>query len=195
MTTPALFSSTTDAHPLLHIVAFGGGVESAAYLTETLTNPEKHTVDPANLVVLHAVVGSEYDDTIRDCQNHIFPLLRDHGIRLVQLSRRGPRQHHGIKILYDTTTPRIMHRKGPWTLAQHNEMNGISPQLSDRRCSLNFKGFVLDKFILTEFPGRNYTHTICYNRDLCCGFVICPVSTLFGGSSRRQSSMRRLRRG
>jgi hypothetical protein len=34
-----------------------------------------------------------------------------------------------------------------------------------QRSSLQFKGFVLDRFILTEFPDRDYKHVICYNRD------------------------------
>src|SRR5205823_1287922 len=115
-----------------------------------LIEPDRHGVDTANMVVLHAVVGSEYDDTLRDSQRFILPLLRDRGVRLVQLARRGPKERDGIEVLDDTTRPRIMHHKGPWTHAQHNEVNGVTPQLSDRRCSLQFKGFVLDRFILTE---------------------------------------------
>ncbi|WP_158894603.1 hypothetical protein [Amycolatopsis anabasis] len=165
MSTPTLFDLDHTDRPPLHIVSWGAGGESSAYLTEVLTEPDKHGVNPSNIVVLHAVVGSEFDDTLRDSQRFILPLLRDRGVRLVQLARRGPLERDGIEILDDTTTPRVMHHKGPWTLAQHNEANGITPQLSDRKCSLRFKGFVLDRFILTEFPGREYTHVIGYNRD------------------------------
>ncbi|WP_052121233.1 hypothetical protein [Amycolatopsis sp. MJM2582] len=140
-------------------------MESSAYLTEVLSEPEVHGIDPANMVVLHAVVGSEFNDTLRDSERFILPLLRDRGVRLVQLSRRGPAESDGIEILNDTRRPKAMHSKGPWTLAQHNAVNGITPQLSDRRCSLQFKGFVLDRFILTAFPDREYRHAIGYNRD------------------------------
>lgn len=164
MTTAALFPLSSPGPPL-DIVSWGAGVESSAYLTEILSSPENHGTNPANLVVLHAVVGAEFNDTLRDSERFILPLLRDRGVRLVQLSRRGPLESDGIEILDDTRSPTEMHSKGPWTLAQHNTVNGITPQLSDRRCSLQFKGFVLDRFILTEFPGREYTHAIGYNRD------------------------------
>ncbi|RSN60559.1 hypothetical protein DMH01_14740 [Amycolatopsis sp. WAC 04182] len=163
-------------------------MESSAYLTEILTAPEVLGIDPANMVVLHAVVGSEFNDTLRDSERFILPLLRDRGVRLVQLSRRGPVESDGIEILDDTRSPRVMHSKGPWTLAQHNAANGITPQLSDRRCSLQFKGFVLDRFILTAFPDREYRHAIGYNRDLCCEFVTCPLSAYLGRKLRRQRS-------
>ncbi|MFC9249919.1 hypothetical protein [Amycolatopsis thailandensis] len=164
MTAAALFPLSSSGPPL-DIVSWGAGVESSAYLTEVLEAPEEHGTDPSNMVVMHAVVGSEFNDTLRDSERFILPLLRDRGVRLVQLSRRGPAEADGIEILDDTREPTVMHSKGPWTLAQHNETNGITPQLSDRRCSLQFKGFVLDRFILTEFPGREYRHAIGYNRD------------------------------
>ncbi|WP_372667932.1 hypothetical protein [Amycolatopsis kentuckyensis] len=65
MTEPTLFSleNQRESRPL-DVVSWGAGVESPAYLTEILTNPTRHDVDPENLVVLHAVVGSEFTDTI-----------------------------------------------------------------------------------------------------------------------------------
>ncbi len=166
MTEPALFSleNQRGSRPL-DVVSWGAGVESSAYLTEILTKPTRHDVDPQNLVVLHAVVGSEFTDTLTLSQRFILPLLADRGVRLVQLSRRGRHERDGIEILDDSTTPKVMHHTGPWTLAQHNAVNGFTPQLSDRRCSLQFKGFVLDRFILSEFTGRPYRHVIGYNRD------------------------------
>lgn len=148
-----------------HVISWGAGVESSAYLVEVCTDPDRHGIDLAQVVVLHAVVGSEYPDTLRDSERFVLPMLRDRGVRVVQLSRRGPRREQGIEILDDTTTARLMHHKGPWTLAQHNTVNGVLPQLSNRRCSLEFKGWVLDQFLLREFPHRPYTHVIGYNRD------------------------------
>jgi hypothetical protein len=65
MTEPALFSLENQhrSRPL-DLVSWGAGVESSAYLTEILTNPARHGVDLENLVVLHAVVGSEFTDTL-----------------------------------------------------------------------------------------------------------------------------------
>lgn len=90
MTTPALFSLNSRARGhSLDVVSWGAGVESSAYLTEVLTDPDRHGVILENMVVLHAVVGSEFDDTLRYSQRFILPLLADRGVRLVQLSRRG----------------------------------------------------------------------------------------------------------
>jgi hypothetical protein len=82
MTEPALFSldNQRGSRPL-DVVSWGAGVESSAYLTEILTNPTRHDVDPQNLVVLHAVVGSEFTDTLTLSQRFILPLLADRGVR------------------------------------------------------------------------------------------------------------------
>ncbi|WP_410595418.1 hypothetical protein [Amycolatopsis sp. lyj-23] len=61
MTEPALFSleNQRGSRPL-DVVSWGAGVESSAYLTEILTNPNRHDVDPQNLVLLRsAACGSE----------------------------------------------------------------------------------------------------------------------------------------
>src|SRR5207249_3961444 len=78
----------------LDLVSWGAGVESSAYFTEILINPARRDVAPQNLVVLHAVVGSEFTDTLTLSQRFILPLLADRGVRLVQLSRRGRHEQH-----------------------------------------------------------------------------------------------------
>ena len=65
MTAPALFSLENQRRSRpLDVVSWGAGVESSACLTEILTNATRHDVDPENLIVLHAVVGSEFTDTL-----------------------------------------------------------------------------------------------------------------------------------
>ncbi|MFJ1767994.1 hypothetical protein ACIOD2_47295 [Amycolatopsis sp. NPDC088138] len=118
MSEPALFSlENQHGNRPLDLVSGGSGVESSIYLTEILTHPARHDVDPENLVVLHAVVGSEFTDTLTLSQGFILPLLADRGVRLVQLSRRGRHERDGIEIPDDSTTPKVMHHTGSWTLA------------------------------------------------------------------------------
>jgi hypothetical protein len=42
------------------VVSWGLGVDSSAYLTEILDNPDRYRLDLDRLIVVHAVVGSEW---------------------------------------------------------------------------------------------------------------------------------------
>lgn len=154
--------NTADADPL-HVVSWGLGVESSAYLVEVLSDPDRHGIDPSTMIVLHAVVGSEWAQTYSDAEQFLLPLLADRGIRTVQLARGGPRESDGIVVLDDTTRPQRLHRRGPWTLAEESKLSGTVPQLSHRRCSLKFKGWPLDTWISANLGDRPYEHVIGYS--------------------------------
>lgn len=158
---PDTSTEPTDAH----VTSWGLGVESSAYLVEVLSNPDRHGVDPADMVVLHAVVGSEWPDTLRDAERYVLPILRDRNVRLVQVARAGRRDTDGIVVLDDSRDPRRIHAAGPWTLADESRVSGNVPQLSHRRCSLRFKGWVLDRWIAVNLAGRPYRHVIGYSAE------------------------------
>jgi hypothetical protein len=148
-----------------HVVSWGLGVDSSAYLTEILTAPERHGIDLSSLIVLHAVVGSEWDSTISDAERFLLPLLADRGVRTVQIARAGPRDADGIIVLDDTRYPTRIHRRGPWTLEQESVRSGTVPQLTHRHCSLKFKGWVLDQWIAANLGDRPYEHVIGYSAE------------------------------
>jgi hypothetical protein len=54
------------------------------------------------LVVITSQVGNEYQDTGRDVEAHILPLMREHRIRYVQVARKGHLEAEGITVLDDS---------------------------------------------------------------------------------------------
>jgi len=151
--------------PGLTVVSWGLGVDSSAYLVEVLSNPGRYGVDPRRLIVVHAVVGSEWRSTIADAEQCVLPLLADAGVRTVQVARAGRRDADGIAVLSDTTSPRWLHREGPWTLADDSRVSGTVPKLSHRRCSLRFKGWPLSQWIATALGDQPYRHVLGYSAE------------------------------
>ena len=88
------------------VLTWGMGVESTAVLVRWLTDPRSRDFDLRDLIVLVSMVGNEFGSTIRDCETHVLPLLRTHGIRLVQAARAGRLQQDGIVVLDDSRRPR-----------------------------------------------------------------------------------------
>ncbi|WP_284741793.1 hypothetical protein [Amycolatopsis sp. RTGN1] len=197
-----LFSTApAPAAEPVHLVSWGLGVESSGYLVEVLSDPDRHGVDPANMIVLHAVVGSEWTQTYTDAEQFLLPLLADRRVRTVQLARGGPRDSDGIVVLDDTTRPHRVHRRGPWTLAEESRLSGTVPQLSHRRCSLKFKGWPLDTWIAANLGGRKYDHVIGYSveetarakRDLVYATATrTPVHPLISWGWTREACLSRL---
>jgi hypothetical protein len=202
---PELFELPTVRAPgttePTHLVSWGLGVESSAYLAEVLSDPDFYGVDPARMIVLHAVVGNEWEQTYRDAEQFLLPVLADRGVRTVQLSRKGPSESDGIVVLDDTTRPQRIQRRGPWTLGMESKVTGTVPQLSHRRCSLKFKGWPLDCWIETNLRGQNYEHVIGYsaeeqsraNRDLVYATATrTPVHPLIQWGWTRETCQARL---
>ena len=163
---PDLFSTLdeTPADPAL-VRSWGLGVDSSAYLCEVLEDPDRHGVDLSRMVVLHAVVGSEWEQTYLDAERYLLPLLADRGVRTVQVARGGRYQSSGIVVLDDTIRPTRVHRRGPWTLHDEMRLNGTVPQLSNRKCSYKFKGWVLDQWIARTLGTAPYDHVIGYSSE------------------------------
>lgn len=160
----SLPATPTPARPV-HVVSWGLGVESSAYLTEILSVPDQYGIDLANVIVLHAVVGNEWAATITDAEQFLVPMLADRGVRTVQVARGGPRDADGIVVLDDSPHPTMIHRRGPWTLEEESARSGTVPQLSHRRCSLKFKGWVLDQWIAAHLSDQPYDHVIGYSAE------------------------------
>jgi hypothetical protein len=68
---------------------------------------------------------------------HMLPLLARHGVRYIQVARRGPAEADGVDVTADSRQPDQLHLVGSWTLADEMFVVGTVPQTcGDRICSL-----------------------------------------------------------
>ncbi len=147
------------------VLSYGMGVESTAILLRWIFEPATRPCDLADLIVITAQVGDEYRDTGRDVETHALPLLRQHGIRYVQVARHGAHEADGIAVLSDTRQPATIHLDGDYKLSDELRRNGTIPLTGGvHRCALKFKAFVIEKWLDDSLclPAH---HAIGYNSD------------------------------
>lgn len=154
------------------IQSHGMGVESQAILERWVAEPESRPfVTWDQLIVVTAQVGEEHKkDTIRDCEARMLPLLRQHGVRFVELARRGFHEEDGIVVLQDTRSPQKLHPDGVFSLSQYLMRSGTVPQFGgEHRCAMKFKAFVIETWLALEFQHLTLTkpvyHVFGYNAD------------------------------
>ena len=99
------------------ILSYGMGTESTAILVRWLMEPETRPCSLDELLVLTAQTGNEWNDTARDVETHILPLLRKHNIRFAQMARRGHLESDGITVLSDTRSPERLFIEGDFKLS------------------------------------------------------------------------------
>jgi hypothetical protein len=166
------------AAPYFHILNWGMGRESTAILVDWILNPENRPesypgsgqpMSLSQLIVITAQTGHEYDRTKELCEAFILPLLREHGIRFIQVARYGPSLKQGITCLEDTIEPYIIyHRPTPehnyWRLGDEYRIAAAFPKLGrPHSCAQKFKGFVLDELIdRLEEESRNLYGNWCF---------------------------------
>jgi hypothetical protein len=68
------------------ILSLGMGVESTAILVRWLTEPATRPCPLDKLIVLTAMTGDEYADTVSDMEKYILSMLRAYGVRFVQVA-------------------------------------------------------------------------------------------------------------
>ncbi|WP_190814763.1 hypothetical protein [Saccharopolyspora pogona] len=91
-------------------------------------------------------------------------LLAQHGVRYIQVARRGPSEADGVDVTADTRQPDQLNLVGSWTLADEMFDAGTVPQTcGDRICSRHFKGFALDTVINAITQGRPYRHLVGFS--------------------------------
>lgn len=144
------------------VLSWGMGVDSSAALMRWLTDPASRDWPLSDLTVLVAHTGDEWASTLSAADRHILPALRHHGVRLVQLARRGPSHtQDGVVVLDDSTQPTRLHGEGAYTLADEMLAAGTLPQSGGARiCSVHSKGEVLDAAIDRLTQGRPYEHLL-----------------------------------
>ncbi len=147
-------------------LSYGLGYDSTDILLEYLRDPESYGLAPdlSDLVVLHAVVGSEFDSTYTAVEQAILPRLRERSVRFVEVARRGRSLTDGYEVLSDTRAPYRLHRRGRFTLLDELETGGTVVQAAGgNTCSLKFKAHVLDGFVADAFAGATVGTAIGYN--------------------------------
>jgi hypothetical protein len=148
-----------------HVLSFGMGVESTAILVRWLLEPATRPCPLEDLIVLTAMTGDEYADTGRDVTRYILPLLREYGVRYVQIGRAGPKEADGITILSDTKQPDRLFLEGDYRLSDELRSAGTVPQVAGvHRCSLKSKAAPLESWISAnaKLPFR---HAFGYNAE------------------------------
>lgn len=159
------FSGLSAPPPL--VINWGLGVESSSYLTRVLADPDRFGVDLASTVVVHAVTGNEWPDSLALAEEYLLPRMRAAGLRLVQVARAGQFEKAGIEVLDDTHSPTRIHAAGSWKLSDELSITGTVPQIvsGQRRCSLKYKIWPLTRWIAAEFGDQPYRQVIGYNAD------------------------------
>ena len=154
------------------IQSHGMGVESQAILERWVAEPESRPfVTWDQLIVVTAQVGEEHKkDTIRDCEARMLPLLKERGVRFVELARRGFHEEDGIVVLQDTREPAKLHPDGVFSLSQYLMRSGTVPQFGgEHRCAMKFKAFVIETWLALEFQHLELTkpvyHVFGYNSE------------------------------
>ncbi|MCX4677681.1 hypothetical protein OG413_20630 [Streptomyces sp. NBC_01433] len=149
------------------VLSYGLGADSTAILLKFLADPEAYGLEPdlSDLIVVHAVTGDEWPDSLSYVRRLVLPLLAARKVRTVQLSRGGRRDSDGVLILDDTRTPGHIWEAGPWRLSEELCAAGTVPQMASgrRTCSIRFKGWVLDAWAFYEFGASSFRRVIGYH--------------------------------
>jgi hypothetical protein len=157
------FGLTYEDLPIL--ISDGMGVESATIIAKLADNPDLlpgFSWDRA--IVITAQTGGEYKSTKRLREQHILPILRDLGVRTVQVARHGPKEEDGITVLDDTTEPYTVYIQGDYTLEQELRSSGVVPAFGGTHvCSIKTKAKVLETWRFNEFGARPYRHIFGYS--------------------------------
>lgn len=149
------------------LLSYGLGVESTVLLKRWLDRPQCRGFDLKDLIVITAMTGDEFEDTRVLVETHILPLLRQHGIRYVQVARNGLYEEDGVSVLSDTTSPTQVHLPGRFKLSEELTLAGTLPQMASGRriCSIKFKGYPLDWWTANNIGDEPYTHVIGFNAE------------------------------
>lgn len=149
------------------VLSYGLGADSTAILIEFLAHPERYGLAPdlSDLIVIHAVTGDEWPDSLDYVNRLVLPRLRQAGVRLVQVARAGRHDADGVVVLDDSRSPRRIFQSGPWRLSDELREAGTVPQIANgrRTCSIRFKGWCLDQWTENEFGTASYRRVIGYH--------------------------------
>jgi hypothetical protein len=149
------------------VLGYGLGVDSTAILLRWIHEPGTRPCDLSELLVVTAMTGNEWQETGRLVREHMLPLMRLHGIRYVQIARKGPsRAFDGYTVLSDSAAPAELFLDGAYKLGDEMNDNGTVPQVGGtRKCSIKAKGEPLDDFLADELGEAPFLHAIGFEAN------------------------------
>ena len=152
-------------HP--HVLNYGMGVDSTAILLRWLEMTDNERGFPLeDLIVLTAQTGDEFESTKKLVEAHIFPLLRKHRIRFVEIAKHGPSTKDGYTVLQDTCNPYELHIEGDYKLSQQMHQRGTIPALSGAHlCAIKWKGTVIDSWLHDHLFGQAFGPYLGYSAE------------------------------
>lgn len=143
------------------ILSYGMGVDSTAILLRWMEEPATRPCPLSELIVITSMTGNEFSSSGRLVEDHILPRMRAHGVRFVQVAKGGRFASDGIVVLSDSPEPAKLHLAGAYKLSDEMMEAATIPTTGGvRKCSLKFKGYVLDKWMVEELDGAPYVHVI-----------------------------------
>jgi len=135
------------------VLSYGLGVDSTAMFLRWLNEPESRDFDLDDLVVVTAMTGNEWPDTVELVERHILPRFRDAGVTFAQVARAGASQKEGIVVLDESDEPPRLYAEGAYKLSDELTHAGTIPQAAGSRyCSQKFKGWPIDTYLAEGFP-------------------------------------------
>ena len=153
------------------ILNAGLGVDSTAIILKVIRDPAARRAlgiaeDFSNLIVITAMTGNEWPDTGRLNEEHMLPLLRRHGIRYVQVARNPKGAGSLFTVLSDTRAPKKLHIEGNYKLSDELHQAGTIPTSGGtRKCSIKFKGEVIDAWLAKELDGAPFLQVMGFHAD------------------------------
>lgn len=163
------------------------GFDSSFWLVDYLENPKSvfREMGIDELVVISAQTGNESVLVKRQMEDLLYPILRKHKIRTVQIARASSTLRDGFVVLDDTTEPRICHIRPtdekPYRSLGDDLLSAASvPQIikGRRTCSDKFKIQILDKWHQLHCPGCS--RIIGFNADEGDRIVKDPCQQIVG---------------
>ena len=154
---------TTRKKPVV-LLSYGLGKHSTAAAVKLIENPSRRDFDLDQLILLTAMTGNEWGTTKALVETHLLPLLRHHRIRYVQVARKGARERDGITVLSDMDEPDRLYSEGAYKLSDELLRAGTVPTYcGTRKCSLKFKGWVINEWIRQNLDGADVRQIIGFH--------------------------------
>lgn len=177
------------------ILSYGLGVDSNALLLRWLNEPDSRDFDLEDLLVVTAMTGNEWPDTVDLVERHILPRLAEAGVTFAQVARAGASQKEGIVVLDESEEPPRLYAEGAYKLSDELTSAGTIPQAAGSRyCSQKFKGWPIDTY-LAEFASEATRHAFGYEAGEVARATRCaenmPNRLAFGFESTEQARAQR----
>jgi predicted amidophosphoribosyltransferase len=120
------------------VLSYGLGVDSTALLLRWLSEPDSRDFDLSDLLVVTAMTGDEWPDTVDLVERHVLPRLAEAGVTYAQVARGGASQKEGIAVLEESDEPHRLYADGAYRLSDELTRAGTIPQAAGSRyCSQN----------------------------------------------------------